>query len=69
MSERIFKTCAARIIERIYGIRGSIEPPMKYGRLYPLRFQWWKVSSAIYRWSGLPEKWLKWRTGAENEHQ
>jgi hypothetical protein len=62
--------CVRRIVavalKRIYGVRGSLKPPLggqNAGLLYPVRYHAWKVANRIYRWSGLPVQWEQsWRT-------
>ena len=64
-STRLVRRPVAFILERIYGVRGSLKPPLggpNAGALYPLRYRWWRATNALYRWSGLPDRWYEWRT-------
>lgn len=58
-----------RVVQGIYraryGVRGALKPPIRpmpnaprWKRwTYPYRRIMWRAEDAIYRWTGLPEKW------------
>jgi len=65
--EGLLKRVVRAALEKVYGVRGGIKPPLggpKAGLLYPLRHRWWQAMSAIYKWTGLPDKWGAWRKSA-----
>jgi len=62
---RMVRRFVAFVLARIYGVRGSLKPPLggpHAGPLYPLRYRWWKSTNWLYHWSGLPDRWWAWRT-------
>lgn len=61
--KRRVRRFVAFVLVRIYGVRGSLKPPLggpHAGPLYPLRYRWWKAMNWLYHWSGLPDKWWAW---------
>jgi len=63
--QRLVRRFVAFVLARIYGVRGSLKPPLGGPHawpLYPLRYRWWKAMNWLYHWSGLPDRWWAWRT-------
>ena len=70
--KRLVRRPVAFILELIYGVRGSLKPPLggpNAGALYPLRYRWWRATNALYGWSGLPDRWYAWRTSPNDQGQ
>lgn len=62
------KKLVAFVLCRIYGVRGSLKPPL--GGLdrhwtYGIRYFVWKHMNRLYHWSGLPDRWDNWIKGHE----
>lgn len=60
MSRRVL----AWVLARIYGVRGTLKPPLggpHAGLFYLIRYRWWMAINRLYHWSGLPARWWAWR--------
>jgi hypothetical protein len=61
--KRLVRRSVAFVLKRIYGVRGSLKPPLggpRAGLLYPVRYRAWKLTIRLYHWSGLPAQWHAW---------
>jgi len=62
-SSVLVRRFVASVLKRIYGVRGSLKPPLggpHAGLLYPVRYRAWKLTNRLYHWSGLPDQWNAW---------
>lgn len=62
-SSALVRRFVASVLKRIYGVRGSLKPPLggpRAGLLYPVRYHAWKLTNRLYHWSGLPAQWHAW---------
>ena len=61
---RNLKPIVRSIYKARYGVRGRLKPPINWNRTnsawYRYRFAMWRREHAVYRWTGLPERWWSW---------